>query len=307
MRVLYVISGNSNLNKISPFIKEQVESIANLGVEVDYFLIKGRGLIGYLKNIRAFNMKIKRFKPDIVHAHYGLSGLFANLQRKVPVVTTFHGSDINEYWIWPFSLLATIFSAYSIFVSEEISKKIFIRNNYSVIPCAVDISIFYPIDKSTARKRMNFGQKETIILFSSSFDIPVKNYSLALAAIKNIRRSINLVELRGYSREEVNLLLNSCDIALLTSKSEGSPQFIKEALACNCAIVATDVGDVKSVVGDTSGCYITNLKATHVTLAIEKALCFDKKINGRVMVKHLTPESIANRVFSVYEKVHSIL
>ena len=35
------------------------------------------------------------FKPDIIHAHYGLSGLLANLQRSIPVVTTYHGSDIN--------------------------------------------------------------------------------------------------------------------------------------------------------------------------------------------------------------------
>lgn len=57
--------------------------------------LQGKGINGYFKNLSA-QKKIKEFHPDIIHAHYGLSGLFANLQRKVPVVTTYHGSDINE-------------------------------------------------------------------------------------------------------------------------------------------------------------------------------------------------------------------
>jgi hypothetical protein len=38
---------------------------------------------------------ILSFQPDLIHAHFGLSGLFANLQFLKPVVTTFHGSDVQ--------------------------------------------------------------------------------------------------------------------------------------------------------------------------------------------------------------------
>lgn len=303
MKILYIISGNSSLHKISPFIKEQVIAIGNLGVEVDYFSIEGRGVLGYLKNVRRFYKKINQYKPNIIHAHYGLSGLFANLQGNLPVITTFHGSDINEYHIRPFSILANLLSVHSIFVSKEISQKVFARRMFSIIPCAVDIDVFYPMAKDKAREIMQLDQTETIILFSSSFDIPVKNYALALAAIANLGEKINLIELKRYTRQEVNLLLNACDVALLTSKSEGSPQFIKEALACNCVIVTTDVGDVKSVIGDSPGCYITRHTATDVANAIREALAFDGIRRGRERVSQLTPDLSARQIVDIYERI----
>ena len=93
MKVLIVASGN--YSEASPFIIDQVNSLRKLGVKIEYFLIKGKGWSGYLKNLLILNKKIKNNHFDLIHAHYGLSGLLATLQRKVPVIITFHGSDIN--------------------------------------------------------------------------------------------------------------------------------------------------------------------------------------------------------------------
>ena len=42
--------------------------------------------------------KINTKHYDIVHAYFGSSGFIANFQRKIPVVTTFIGSDLlGEY------------------------------------------------------------------------------------------------------------------------------------------------------------------------------------------------------------------
>lgn len=305
MKVLYVISGNSSLYAMSPFIREQVVAINLLGVEVDYFQIHGKGIRGYLSNIQKYYKKIEQYKPDIVHAHYGLSGLFANLQRSVPVVTTFHGGDINEYYLRPFSLLSILLSAHSNFVSEELARKVSIRRNSSIIPCSVDLDIFHPIAKDMARDAMQLDRSALIVLFSSSFDLPVKNYALALEAVTSLQKKINLIELKGYSRQEVNLLLSACDVALMTSKSEGSPQFIKEAMACNCVIVTTDVGDVKSVIGDTPGCYVTRHSASDVANAIDAALAFDGPREGRDKVRKLTPEVLAKQIVAIYERIRS--
>ena len=73
MKVLIVVSGNSG--GISPFVKEQVNSLIELGISFDYFFIKGKGTIGYLKNFSYLNYTIKNNNYDLVHAHYGLSGL----------------------------------------------------------------------------------------------------------------------------------------------------------------------------------------------------------------------------------------
>jgi teichuronic acid biosynthesis glycosyltransferase TuaC len=88
MKVLIVSSGNSG--QISPFVSEQVESIENLGVEFEYFNVKGHGIAGYLRNISALKRKIKSFQPHTIHAHYGLSGMLSLLAKgQVPLITTF--------------------------------------------------------------------------------------------------------------------------------------------------------------------------------------------------------------------------
>ena len=98
MKILIVCSKNSG--KIAPFILEQGESLLRLGVEVDYYPIVGKGFMGYWKSRKSFLHKIKTCQPDIIHAHYGLSGLLANSQRKIPVVTSYHGSDINTSGVY---------------------------------------------------------------------------------------------------------------------------------------------------------------------------------------------------------------
>jgi teichuronic acid biosynthesis glycosyltransferase TuaC len=303
MKLLIVCSGNSG--DIKPFIKEQAESIRNEGICVEYFLIEGKGISGYLKNICHFNTVIKNYKPDIIHAHYGLSGLFVNLQRKVDVITTFHGSDINNKKISLFSALAMKLSKHNIFVSDKIAERALAKRNSSVIPCGIEMDIFSPTDQKEARAKLHLSQNNKVILFSGAFDNPVKNYPLARAAVDLLEDNIELIELKGYRRKQVNLLLNACDVALMTSNTEGSPQFIKEAMACNCPIVSTDVGDVKEIIGNTEGCHICSYVPEDVAKKIKKALDFGKRTNGREKIKHLDKRIIAKKIMGVYHKVLS--
>lgn len=301
MKILYVVSGNKN--KLSPFIQEQTDSIKDKGVIVDFFLIKGRGALGYLKNILSYYIKINSFKPDIIHAHYGLSGLFANVQFSVPVVTTFHGSDVYLNRIRPFSFLAHLLSNYSIFVSDKIADKIPHKKSYSVIPCGINTNLFYPIEKSTLREKLGYAQNEKLVVFSSDFSTAVKNYPLAQKAICLFNFQVKLIELKGYNREEVNELLNACDVALMTSFSEGSPQFIKEALACNLPIVSTDVGDVRDLIENVEGCYVCSFNPLDIKEAIEKAFSFGKRTDGRKKIENLSLGDIANKVIDIYSAV----
>lgn len=310
MRVLFVCSGNSG--SISPFVKEQAEEIRNAGNFVDYFLIEGKGALGYLKNLKKYKQKIKEFSPDLIHAHYGLSGLFANLQHKIQVVTTFHGSDV-----WVFKLnkhisnLAHRLSAHSIVVEKKMVLQFKNLKKTSTIPCAVDTETFIPIKKDIARNQLDrkcIKKDKVNVLFSSRFDYYEKNYPLAKSAIKLLGHKYNLIELKGFSRSEVNLLLNAADIALMTSLSEGSPQFIKEAMACNCPIVSTDVGDVREVFGYTDGCFVCESTPEDVATKIEMALNFSVtkgRTTGRnrILELKLSSPDIAQKVLNVYQSV----
>jgi len=99
------------------------------------------------------------------------------------------------------------------------------------------------------------------------------------------------------------LLMNAVDLVLMTSFTEGSPQFIKEAMACNCPIVSTDVGDVKDVIKNTKGCYITSYIPEDVATKIELALNYGKKTDGREHIKHFDNELIALKILNVYKKI----
>ena len=304
MKILIVCSGNVenfDFTIHQAFISEQIESLKQVfNIEYDTFFIKGKGIKGYLKNVSPLRKKIKGYLPDIVHSHFGLSGLLTCLQRIVPVVITFHGSDAHFSNVKFLSRIAAGLSSYNIFVSDKVQKIIKGKNSYSVIPCGINLDIFYPIDMKNAREKLNMEPKKKYILFSSSFTNSIKNSPLAFSAIEKLEMDYELIELKNRSREEVNLLLNASNLLLLTSISEGSPQIIKEAMASNCPIVATDVGDIKEVVGNMEGCYMTSFDPDDVAAKIRLALDFNKRTNGRDNIKHFDNKLIVKKIYKIY-------
>ena len=298
--VLIVCSKNSG--KVAPFITEQADAIQATGIKVEYFCVEGKGWRGYLSNRAKMMRKIAEFQPDIIHAHYGLSGLLANTQRRIPVVTTYHGSDINEPMVYPYSKQNMYLSAHNIFVSKKNLKKAGLKRKYSLIPCGVNLSSFEAIDKRIAREKSGLDPNGKYVLFSGSFDNKVKNSELAIAAIK-LLNDVTLLELKGYTREEVTRLMYAADVCLMTSHTEGSPQFIKEAMACGCPVVSVEVGDVAEVTGDVDGCYLASYKADDVAAKLQLAMNFGKRTEGRkrIIDVGMDAETVTRKITEVYK------
>ena len=308
IKTLLVCSGNKN--SVSPFILDQKKALEKKGIKTDLFTIKGKGMFGYLKNLSALISKIKSKSYNLVHAHFGLSGLLACLQNKVPVIITLHGSDVNDPKARFYTQPSIALAKKIIVVSEKMKSKLNGSNKIEVIPCGVDMELFHPMEKEKSRKKLEslkkmnfFHNKKKYILFSSSFDIDVKNAELAVESVKAMGNEYDLIELKGYSRKEVVLLMNAVDATLLTSRQEGSPQFIKEAMACNCPIVSTNVGDVHHIINQTNGCYVCNQLIDDVTEKLYKAVNHGKT-NGRDKLPHeyKQPE-VVNRIVNVYREV----
>ena len=158
MKILIVASYNKD--SFSPFIVEQANVLAKQGCVVDYFGIQGKGLLGYLRNYSTLRRRIKQYQPDIVHAHYGLSGLFANLQRKIPVVTTYHGSDINDKKVVLFSRFAMDLSAWNIFVSRRICEIAQPKRKYSICPCGIDLTDLQLTGRAEARMKLGLSKEK---------------------------------------------------------------------------------------------------------------------------------------------------
>ncbi len=305
MKIFVVASENKG--HAAPFVVEQMEALRCQGCEVLFFGLQGKGVKGYLKNRPQLKQKIKEFQPDIIHAHYGLSGLFANLQRRIPVVTTYHGSDINEPKVLPFSRVAIRLSAWNVFVSKKTMEIAQPKRDYTLLPCGIDLSDLQLTEKSEARQKLGLGEGKRYILFAGAFDNQVKNASLAKEAVSLLKNDhVELLELKGYSREEVTLLMCAVDAFLMTSFTEGSPQVIKEALACGCPIVSVDVGDVSERTKDVGGCYVTDSRHPQdLAELLQKAMSYEGKTRGRdkVIDDKLDNESVARKLIDIYNKV----
>lgn len=297
MKVLVVCSANSG--KVNPFITEQVDALRKLSVEVDYFLINGKGIRGYLANWPKLVRILRRHSYDLVHAHYGLAGLLSVIQRRKPVITTFHGSDVNQKKVIGYSRLAARLSAFNIVVEKSFMQKLGVPGKTAVIPCGIDFSVFYPMDKQAARQHVGISPGEQLGLFSSRFDNPVKNYPLAKQAM-DLVPGVRLIEMKGMSRPEVNYWMNACDFLLLTSFSEGSPQVVKEALACNLPVISTPVGDVPDLAKQVSNICITSYDADAIARQIREVLNKNVARETRESVIRFDNNSIAHQIRNIY-------
>ena len=305
MKILLVASENKG--KTAPFVVEQMLALQRSGCVVSFFGLRGKGLKGYLKNLPALKQTIMEFQPDVIHAHYGLSGLFANLSRQVPVVTTYHGSDINERKVLPFSKMAMRFSAWNVFVSSKTIEIAQPKGKYTLLPCGIDMTELQLTGKNEARRKMGLEADKKYVLFAGAFDNQVKNSPLAKGTVAVLKDdNIDLMELKGYSREEVTLLMCAADVFLMTSFSEGSPQVIKEAMTCGCPIVSVDVGDVKERTEGVEGCFVSETRTPQdLAVLLKKALAFQGKTRGRekLFADGLDNASVAQRLMAIYENV----
>ena len=368
MKVLIVASDKGN--KFVPFIEEQIVALQHVGVQVIRYGVTGKGISGYLSELPALRRLIRAERPDIVHAHFGLSGLLANLQRLVPVVTTYHGSDINVPKILRFSRIAMRLSAFNIFVSKRnvsialspnslIASRL--QKRHALLPCGVNIPKPWSelqdqwVEQLTLNQWVQSVLSKDVknVLFAGAFDNAVKDPELAKAAVEiaqaqiednKIKENINnqqhrqlesttlranrtalpivrplrrkehpcaiheirLVELKGYTREQVNALMYNCDALLMTSRTEGSPQVIKEALACGCPIVSVDVGDVAERVSGVKGCYVVpSREPKDIAAALLQAITFEGRTNGRerIVEMGLSNEQVAAQLLRIYEQL----
>ena len=154
MRVLEVSRYKNNFaDHQLPFVTEQGEAIRALGHEVDYFLVKGN----YIKAVGALKNKIREFQPDIVHAHFGLSAITAELQSLVPVVTTFHNGETLNWHVNLMSSLMSLRAKHVIYVAQHVRDLSYFKaKNYSIIPCGVPMEQMIITPKEEARKQLGW-------------------------------------------------------------------------------------------------------------------------------------------------------
>lgn len=313
MRVLIVCKANfepteTNFERNKAYVYDQYVSLKDHVDTVDVFFLKGAGISSYFKGAFELRNYLRSKTYDIVHAHYGYCGLVAGLVSPFPVVVTYHGTDLTESLSRVISCVSVRLASWNIFVSKRLFERVIPspKSRYSILPCGVDLDVFFPKSKIQASAELGWDPKRKRVVFSSSFDNPVKNFPLAKSALDMIPDvGFDLIELKDKSRKEVALILNASDVLLLTSHSEGSPQIIKEALACGCPIVSVDVGDVRERIAGKQNCFLVKNDPEHIADALKKSLNSAERSNTPGIHKNLDNRSIIEHLSEIYHTVTS--
>jgi glycosyltransferase involved in cell wall biosynthesis len=291
------------------FVEEQVNAVRGLGLSVRVLVIAGpAGARKYLQAPRSLRRVLSEERFDLIHAHYGLSGAVAITQRKIPVVTTFHGSDTGYIpWqqniSWAVARLTT-----PIFVTAEGAARLGIADG-TVIPCGIDTKRFHPIDRIAACRSLGWDEARRYVLLPGSRRQHVKRADLFDQALERAREEesdLVGVSLEDAPRERVALIMNAVDVTLLTSDSEGSPVAIKESLACSTPVVSVPVGDVPDLIKGLPGCAVAPREPQALADAVLTALRSERDSMLRDRVLAYDVARVAQRVVDVYAGVDSV-
>src|SRR5262249_51226345 len=116
-----------------------------------------------------------------------------------------------------------------------------------VIPSGLDFSRLPLLSKADARRQLGLSAEKRLILFVGNPSEARKRYPLAKRVVSRLDPALGaeIVVAWGVSYDQIPIYMNACDALLFVSMYEGSPNVIKEALACNLPIVSVDVGDVR--------------------------------------------------------------
>jgi glycosyltransferase involved in cell wall biosynthesis len=302
MKVLFVFSGN-NPKGISPIIRTQGESLEKAGVDLHYFAVEGTGLKGYLKNIQPLRRIIREQQADIIHAHNDLCGILSVLSTSRPIITSLMGSELHGSMarLWLIRFFIRFIWKGTIVKSDSMARKVS-SGRISVIPNGVDLGKFYRTDKAGARSKVGFSPSTRHVLFLADPARPEKNYSLALKAIALLKdKNIQLQTIYQSEHEMVPVYLNASDLLLLTSTWEGSPNVVKEALACGCPVVSTRVGDVEKLISGVAASYVTTDDPAEIAKKIERSLGETADMEGRRKLKEYSIERIAEKIIEKYK------
>ena len=306
MKVLFVASGNKG--KVNPLIKAQAVSLEAIGIEIDFFLIQGKGIMGYLKNVPRLRRQLKDNHYQVVHAHYSFCGFAASLAGADNSVVSLMGSDIKSNVIFQFftRFFAKFFWKATIVKSNRMKNDVHIKNAF-VVPNGVNLNQFKEINQAEAQEILKWDRSKIHLLFAANPNRKEKNFELFDNAIKQIDgHEIIVHSLQEVPFGEMNRLYNASDGVLLSSLWEGSPNVIKEAMACNKPVVCTNVGDVEENFGDVPGFYISDFSVENYAEKIQLLLQFiknKKEVKGleKIIELEISSDKIAQRILKIYQ------
>lgn len=320
VRVLFVYPGPIVSSRLL-FVRKQIDSLVAAGVSSQEFSLQSRtSLVILASEWVRFQREIRSFRPDIVHAQYGTAtSAFCALSSSAPIIVTFRGSDLNPAPSASFmrSILGRMLSQLSalrarriICVSEDLRERLWWRKDVStVIPSGVDTDIFRPKPRLLARQSLGWRADEKVVLFNAGNNPKAKRLDLAESAIRVAEArcgQIRFAVLDGsVPPERVSTMMSAADCLLFTSDWEGSPNIVKEAIACNLPVVSVDAGDIRERLMKISPSRVVDRRPDALGRALSEILERGARSNGEQEIRHLSCANVAERILRVYRQALS--
>lgn len=322
MRVLQVTTNYPT--KSNPifgiFMKEQVESLEPLGVKNTIFFSNGSennvgkksgGMWIHFKSIFKLSWHLLTHKYDLVHCHSALSGMILLLSGGAffkKCIISFQNDPDKEGDKRYFKILYPFFN--KVIVKKSTSYSSWKKVIY--LPNGCNSDFFSPLDKRECKQKLGLDEKKRYILFVDSNRSRNRTqkrkdrFDKTMQILREQYGHTNIAELVmiGVPRQDVPIWMNACDLHLLSSDQEGSPNSVKECLFCGVPVVTTNVGNVVDLLDNVPASYVSD-EFTCESLAkwVDKTLCANassSEIRSAIMQKELNIGSVAQKLYSEY-------
>lgn len=314
MRVLHIT--NNYPTKEYPifgiFVKEQIESLSELKVQNNIFFINSRekGRIEYLKSLFNLIKHLLKKDYDLIHCHHAYSAiicLLSGVSLFKKKIISYQSSPDVEGGKFLFFIISLFFN--KIIVKAEFEK--YKSNKTYYLPNGCNMNFFHEIDRTMAKKTLGLNQESDYIAFFDSYvGRPYKRYDRYNDVISVLKTKYNLsnVEqllLYNVDRDLVPLYINASKLHLLTSDVEGSPNSVKECMACNVAVVTTPVGNVKDLLSGVDGCFVSSTSNIDELAELAFNALKNERIEGRSALqnKNLSIDKVALKLLNLYMEV----
>jgi glycosyltransferase involved in cell wall biosynthesis len=317
MKVLHITNNypTEKLPIFGIFVKEQIESLKDLGVDNEVFFVNGyeKGKLEYLKSIFRLRRYLKSRRFDVIHCHHALSALMFMLSFKslgTKAIVSFQNDPIHEHGLPLFYFLKLRFSSFIFKNRSELIEKLNGKGYY--LPNGVNSDFFCPMDKVEAKKAIGLNENKKYILFISSFVVRkqkrLDRYDDVITFLKSQFPEENYEELKlvNVERKFMPTYFNAASLHLLTSDFEGSPNSVKESICCNTPVVSTNVGNVKEMLLNAKNCFVSDDPNPEVLAKlVQKAIHTEFDLRPLIFDQELDKKSVATKLFSIYSNLVS--
>jgi glycosyltransferase involved in cell wall biosynthesis len=301
-------------------VARQVESLRREGVSIVLEAIAGdRGEADYFLARRRIARLVRTQQPDLIHCHFGYTPLAAAFLGR-PYLVTLCGDDVNgesdgRGGITLKSRLGILVTQlFALAAARVIVKSAAMRNRLwpaarrkaELVPNGVDEELFHPLPRREARQRLGIGEHALVLAFVNSGGQATKRLDLAAAtrdALVGRGRAAQLLVAERIPPAEMPWYYGAADCLLMTSDLEGSPNCVKEALACGVPVVSVPVGSVPELIDTPTRGRVVARDPAQLADAVDAVVRSQPPTRPSLLPDALRAASVAQRLLGIYARV----